>query len=154
MMGYTVSAVQVSANRRTAFLLAQALSTPPPGGSFPPLPKAPSSDWSWPSSSPPFAKGRALISPAVSTDASTLDSIVTRRTPQDRVSPRGLSMHELRRILLPRLSEKGSEGGFESGVGRYEEAEMGPKEPSRWSVGPRQGCFQGFSDGLSTHLSE
>ena len=31
----------------------------------------------------------------------------------------------------------------------YEEAEMGPKEPSRWSVGPRQGCSQGFSDGLS-----
>jgi hypothetical protein len=26
MMGYTVSAVQISANRRTAFLLAQALS--------------------------------------------------------------------------------------------------------------------------------
>jgi hypothetical protein len=50
--------------------------------------------------------------------------------------------------LVERLSEKGSEGGFESGFGRYEEAEMGPKEPSRWSVGPRQGCFQGFSDGL------
>jgi hypothetical protein len=31
---------------------------------------------------------------------------------------------------------------------------MGPKEPSRWSVGPRQGGFQGFSDGLSPALGE
>ena len=53
---------------------------------------------------------------------------------------------------VERLSEKGSEGGFESGFGRYEEAEMGPKEPSRWSVGPRQGCFQGFSDGLGREI--
>jgi hypothetical protein len=30
-----------------------------------------------------------------------------------------------------------SEGGFEGGFGRYEEAEMGPKEPSRRSVGLR-----------------
>ena len=36
---------------------------------------------------------------------------------------------EVRRIPLPRLSEKGSEGGYESGFGLYEEAEMGPKEP-------------------------
>jgi hypothetical protein len=57
---------------------------------------------------------------------------------------------QFRRIHLPRLSEKGSEGGFEGGFGPYEEAEMGPKEPSRWSVGPRKGCFQGFSDSLST----
>jgi hypothetical protein len=39
-------------------------------------------------------------------------------------SPKG----EVRRILILRLSEKGSEGGFEGGFGRYEEAEMGPKE--------------------------
>ena len=32
---------------------------------------------------------------------------------------------------VERLSEKGSEGGFEGGFGRYEEAEMGPKVPSR-----------------------
>src|SRR5215217_1215339 len=51
-------------------------------------------------------------------------------------------------VVLERLSEKGSEGGFEGGFGRYEETEMGPKEPSRWSVGLRQGCFQGFSDSL------
>jgi len=33
----------------------------------------------------------------------------------------------LLRIPLPRLSEKGSKGGFEGGFGRYEEAEKGSK---------------------------
>ena len=42
-----------------------------------------------------------------------------------------LRQREVLRISLPRLSEKGSEGGFEGGFGRHEEAEMGPKEPSR-----------------------
>src|SRR5215208_4513667 len=39
---------------------------------------------------------------------------------------RELYKGEVRRIPIPRLSEKGSEGGFEGGFGPYEEAEMGP----------------------------
>jgi hypothetical protein len=61
---------------------------------------------------------------------------------------------ELRRIPLPKLSEKRSERAFEGGFGRYEEAEMGPIEPSRQSVGLRRRCFQGFSDCFSTRLGE
>jgi hypothetical protein len=55
---------------------------------------------------------------------------------------------------LPKLSEKGSERVFEGGFGRYEDAEMGPKEPSRRSVELRHGCSQGFSDSFSRHWCE
>jgi hypothetical protein len=53
-----------------------------------------------------------------------------------------------------KLSEKGSERDLEGGFGRYAEAEMAPKVPSRQSVGLRHGCFQGFSDSFLTDFSE
>jgi hypothetical protein len=56
---------------------------------------------------------------------------------------------EVRRIPLPRLSEKGSEQRYEGGFGCHEEAEMGRKEPSGRSVGLRHGHLQDFSDSLS-----
>ena len=55
----------------------------------------------------------------------------------------------LLRMPLPKLSEKGSERVFEGGFGRYEDAEMGPKKPSRRSVELRHGCSQGLSDSFS-----
>jgi hypothetical protein len=55
------------------------------------------------------------------------------------------------RIYLLKLSEKGSEQGFEGGFGRCEEGEMGRKEPSRRTLGPRHRRFRGFSDSFSTH---
>src|SRR5215208_514866 len=48
------------------------------------------------------------------------------RTGDDRTLP--LLSHKWIKSSAMRLSEKGSEGGFEGGFGRYEEAEMGPKE--------------------------
>jgi hypothetical protein len=51
---------------------------------------------------------------------------------------------ELPRIPLPRLSEKGSEQRSEGGFGRYEEAEMGRKEPSGRSVGYATGAYKTF----------
>jgi len=53
-----------------------------------------------------------------------------------------------------KLSEKGSERGLEGGFGRYEEAEMGRKEPSQRSLGPRRGRFRGFSDSFLTAFYE
>jgi hypothetical protein len=36
---------------------------------------------------------------------------------------------QMAKVELERLSEKGSEGDFEGGFGRYEGAEMAPKSP-------------------------
>ncbi len=55
---------------------------------------------------------------------------------------------------LEKLSEKGSERGLEGGFGCYEEAEMGRKEPSQRSLGPRRGRFRGFSDSFMTEFSQ
>src|SRR5215216_4497488 len=46
---------------------------------------------------------------------------------------------------------KGYERCFERGSGRYEEGEIGRKEPSRRSVGLRHRRPRGFSDSFSTH---
>ena len=51
-----------------------------------------------------------------------------------------------------KLSEKGSEQRSEGGFGRYEEAEMGRKEPSGRSVGLRHGHRQDFSDSLRIEI--
>src|SRR5829696_5505124 len=60
--------------------------------------------------------------------------------------------HGLPRIPLPRLSEKGSEQRSEGGFRRYEDAEMGPKEPAGRSVGLRHGHLQDFSDSLRREI--
>ena len=63
------------------------------------------------------------------------------RTPLRRSSHKRNSAN-----IAVKLSEKGSEQGFEGGFGRYEEAEMGRKEPSQCSLGSRHGRLRGFSD--------
>src|SRR5215208_858443 len=49
---------------------------------------------------------------------------------------------------LERLSEKGYKQRSEGGLGRYEEVEMGRKEPAGRSVGLCHGHLQDFSDSL------
>jgi hypothetical protein len=58
------------------------------------------------------------------------------------------------KVELLRLSEKGSERGLEGGFGCYEEAEMGRKEPSQRSLGPRRGRFRGFSDSFRANIAK
>ena len=47
-----------------------------------------------------------------------------------------------------KLSEKGSEQRSEGGLGRYEEVEMGRKEPAGRSLGLCHGHLQDFSDSV------
>jgi hypothetical protein len=49
---------------------------------------------------------------------------------------------------VERLSEKGYKQRSEGGLGRYEEVEMGRKEPAGRSVGLCHGHLQDFSDSL------
>jgi hypothetical protein len=68
------------------------------------------------------------------------------RTGDDRTLPFFLT--EWIKSSLERLSEKGYKQRSEGGLGRYEEVEMGRKEPAGRSVGLCHGHLQDFSDSL------